>query len=574
MKRTHYCGELTEEVIGQTVTLQGWVQKRRDLGGLIFVDVRDRSGIVQAVFNPSFSSEAIVTADKLRNEFVIELTGLVVERTEGQKNPLLKTGSIEIQVTELNIVNEAKNPPFMIEDETDVNEEIRLKYRYLDLRRPKLANTFKMRSDITKTVRNFLDDEGFFEVETPILTKSTPEGARDYLVPSRVHEGEFYALPQSPQLFKQMLMVSGFDRYYQIARCFRDEDLRADRQPEFTQIDMEMSFMSIEEIIELNERLMQKVMKDVKGIDVQIPFKRLPYDEAMARFGSDKPDTRFALELTDVSEVVKDSSFKVFTGAIESGGQVKLINVKGVADSYSRKDIDALGEFAAVYGAKGLAWLKVDAEGLKGPIAKFFEGEEGEGLKAAADAEVGDLLLFVADKKKVVADTLGALRTKLGKDHDLIDESKFNFLWVTEWPLFEYNEEAGRYQAAHHPFTMPADVEELVASPETVKAQAYDLVLNGYELGGGSLRIYKRDVQEKMFKALGFSKEQANEQFGFLLEAFDYGTPPHGGIAFGLDRIVMLLSGSTNLRDTIAFPKTASASCLLTSAPDMLMILN
>jgi len=568
MKRTHYSGELTEEVIGQVVTLQGWVQKRRDLGGLIFVDVRDRSGIVQAVFNPSFSNEAIVTADKLRNEFVIELTGLVVERADGQKNPLLKTGSIEVQVTELNIVNEAKNPPFMIEDETDVNEEIRLKYRYLDLRRPKLANTFKMRSDITKTVRNFLDDEGFFEVETPILTKSTPEGARDYLVPSRVHEGEFYALPQSPQLFKQMLMVSGFDRYYQIARCFRDEDLRADRQPEFTQIDMEMSFMSIEDIIELNERMMQKVMKDVKGIDVQIPFKRLPYDEAMARFGSDKPDTRFALELTDVSDVVKDSSFKVFTGAIESGGQVKLINVKGVADSYSRKDIDALGEFAAVYGAKGLAWLKVDADGLKGPIAKFFEGEEGEGLKAAADAEVGDLLLFVADKKKVVADTLGALRTKLAKDHDLIDESKFNFLWVTEWPLFEYNEEARRYQAAHHPFTMPADVDELVASPETVKAQAYDLVLNGYELGGGSLRIYKRDVQEKMFEALGFSKEQANEQFGFLLEAFDYGTPPHGGIAFGLDRIVMLLSGSTNLRDTIAFPKTASASCLLTSAPD------
>ncbi|WP_342538037.1 aspartate--tRNA ligase [Sporosarcina sp. FSL K6-1540] len=568
MKRTHYSGELTEEVIGQPVTLQGWVQKRRDLGGLIFVDVRDRSGIVQAVFNPSFSSEAIVTADKLRNEFVIELTGLVVERAEGQKNPLLKTGSIEIQVTELNIVNEAKNPPFMIEDETDVNEEIRLKYRYLDLRRPKLANTFKLRSDITKTVRNFLDDEGFFEVETPILTKSTPEGARDYLVPSRVHEGEFYALPQSPQLFKQMLMVAGFDRYYQIARCFRDEDLRADRQPEFTQIDMEMSFMSIEDIIELNERMMQKVMKDVKGIDVQIPFKRLPYDEAMARFGSDKPDTRFALELTDVSDVVKDSSFKVFTAAIESGGQVKLINVKGVADSYSRKDIDALGQFAAVYGAKGLAWLKVDAEGLKGPIAKFFEGEEGEGLKAAANAEVGDLLLFVADKKKVVADTLGALRTKLAKDHDLIDESKFNFLWVTEWPLFEYNEEARRYQAAHHPFTMPADVEELVTSPETVKAQAYDLVLNGYELGGGSLRIYKRDVQEKMFEALGFSKEQANEQFGFLLEAFDYGTPPHGGIAFGLDRIVMLLSGSTNLRDTIAFPKTASASCLLTSAPD------
>ncbi|NYF24977.1 aspartate--tRNA ligase [Sporosarcina sp. JAI121] len=568
MQRTHYCGDLTEEVIGQTVTLQGWVQKRRDLGGLIFVDIRDRSGLVQTVFNPDFSKEAIEIADKLRNEFVVELTGKVIERQEKTKNPNLKTGSIEIQVEELVIVNEAKNPPFMIEDDTDVSEELRLKYRYLDLRRPQLAKTFKMRSDITKTVRNFLDDEGFFEVETPILTKSTPEGARDYLVPSRVHEGEFYALPQSPQLFKQMLMVSGFDRYYQIARCFRDEDLRADRQPEFTQIDMEMSFMSIEDIIGLNERLMQKVMKNVKGIDVQVPFNRIPYDEAMARFGSDKPDTRFAMELTDVSEVVKDSSFKVFTGAIEAGGQVKLINVKGVADNYSRKDIDALGEFAAVYGAKGLAWLKVDEEGLKGPIAKFFEGEAADVLKSAADAEAGDLLLFVADKKKVVADALGALRSKLAKDHGLIDESKFNFLWVTEWPLFEYSEEDGRYYAAHHPFTMPSDVEELVSSPETVKAQAYDLVLNGYELGGGSLRIYKRDVQEKMFEALGFSNEQANEQFGFLLEAFDYGTPPHGGIAFGLDRIVMLLSGSTNLRDTIAFPKTASASCLLTSAPD------
>ena len=568
MQRTHYCNDLTEEVIGKVVTLQGWVQKRRDLGGLIFVDVRDRSGIVQAVFNPEFSNEAIIIADKLRNEFVIELTGLVIERQEGQKNPNIISGSIEIQVTELKIVNEAKNPPFMIEDDTDVSEELRLKYRYLDLRRPQLAKTFKMRSDITKTVRNFLDNEGFLEVETPILTKSTPEGARDYLVPSRVHEGEFYALPQSPQLFKQMLMVAGFDRYYQIARCFRDEDLRADRQPEFTQIDMEMSFMSIEEIIELNERLMQKIMKNVKGIDVQIPFKRLPYDEAMARFGSDKPDTRFALELTDVSDVVKDTSFKVFAGAIESGGQVKLINVKGAAEDYSRKDIDALGEYAAVYGAKGLAWLKVDEEGFKGPIAKFFEGDTIESLKSAADAEAGDLLLFVADKKKVVAEALGALRSKLGKDRGLIDELKYNFLWVTEWPLFEYNEEDGRYYAAHHPFTMPADVEELVSSPETVKAQAYDLVLNGYELGGGSLRIYKRDVQEKMFKALGFTEERANEQFGFLLDAFDYGTPPHGGIAFGLDRIVMLLSGSTNLRDTIAFPKTASASCLLTSAPD------
>ncbi|MFC5603997.1 aspartate--tRNA ligase [Sporosarcina koreensis] len=567
MQRTHYCGQLTEEVIGQTVTLQGWVQRRRDLGGLIFIDLRDREGIVQVVFNPDFSKEALEIAETVRNEYVLEVTGNVVEREEQQKNPKVKTGSIEVHVEKVNIINEAKTPPFMLEDETDVNDELRLKYRYLDLRRPALARVFKMRSDITKTVRNFLDEEGFLEVETPILTKSTPEGARDYLVPSRVHPGEFYALPQSPQLFKQMLMVSGFDRYYQIARCFRDEDLRADRQPEFTQIDMEMSFMSIEDIMELNERLMKKVMKDVKGIDINTPFKRMPYEEAMGRFGSDKPDTRFGMELQDVSEIVKDSSFKVFAGAVESGGQVKAINVKGAADNYSRKDIDALGEFASRYGAKGLAWLKVDAEGLKGPIAKFFEGEAGEALARSLGAEAGDLLLFVADKKSVVADALGALRLKLGKDLNLIDETQFNFLWVTEWPLFEYDEEEGRYYAAHHPFTMPADVNGLESDPSNVKAQAYDLVLNGFELGGGSLRIYQRDVQEKMFKALGFSGDEAREQFGFLLDAFEYGTPPHGGIAFGLDRIVMLLSGSTNLRDTIAFPKTASASDLLTEAP-------
>lgn len=567
MQRTHYCGQMTEEVIGQKVTLKGWVQKRRDLGGLIFVDLRDRTGIVQIVFNPDLSKQALEIAEKIRSEFVIEVNGQVVEREEKQKNHKISTGSIEVHIDNVHIINEAKTPPFMIEDDTDVNEEVRLKYRYLDLRRPQLARVFKMRSDITKTVRNFLDDEGFLEVETPILTKSTPEGARDYLVPSRVHDGEFYALPQSPQLFKQMLMVSGFDRYYQIARCFRDEDLRADRQPEFTQIDMEMSFMSIEEIIELNERLMKKVMKDVKGIDVETPFKRIPYDEAMSRFGSDKPDMRFGMELQDVSELVKDSSFKVFAGAVESGGQVKAITVKGAAANYSRKDIDALGEFAARYGAKGLAWLKVDAEGLKGPIAKFFEGEAAEALIQTLLAEDGDLLLFVADKKSVVADALGALRLKLGKDLGLIDESQFNFLWVTDWPLFEYDEEEGRYYAAHHPFTMPANVEELETNPSAVKAQAYDLVLNGFELGGGSLRIYQREVQEKMFKALGFTAEQAREQFGFLLDAFEFGTPPHGGIAFGLDRLVMLLAGATNLRDTIAFPKTASASCLLTEAP-------
>lgn len=568
MQRTHYCGEVSEQEVGSTVTLKGWVQIRRDLGGLIFIDLRDRTGIIQTLFNPDISKEALEIAEGIRNEFVISITGKVIARQESQKNPNLKTGSIEIQVENVEVINKAKTPAFAIEDDTDVSEEVRLKYRYLDLRRPKLANIFKMRSDITKTVRNFLDDEGFLEVETPILTKSTPEGARDYLVPSRVHNGEFYALPQSPQLFKQMLMVSGFDRYYQIARCFRDEDLRADRQPEFTQIDMEMSFMSIEEIIELNERLMKKMMKDVKGIDITTPFNRIPYDEAMMRFGSDKPDTRFAMELIDVSEVVKDAPFKVFSGAIEAGGEVKLINLKNGADGYTRKEIDGLGEFAARYGAKGLAWLKVTEEGLTGPIARFFEGALADSLQVAADAEVGDLLLFVADKKKVVADALGALRVKLGGDHGLIDETKFNFLWVTEWPLFEYNEDEGRYTAAHHPFTMPENEELLESNPAEVKAQAYDLVLNGYELGGGSLRIYKRELQEKMFKALGFSEESAREQFGFLLDAFEYGTPPHGGIAFGLDRIVMLLSGSTNLRDTIAFPKTASASDLLTAAPD------
>lgn len=569
MQRTHYCGEVTEKDIGQEITLKGWVQIRRDLGGLIFIDLRDRTGVVQTVFNPDLSKEALEIAETIRNEYVLSITGKVTAREEKQINPNMKTGKIEIQVEAVEIINKSKTPAFIIEDETDVNEEIRLKYRYLDLRRPKLARVFKMRSDITKAVRNFLDDEEFLEVETPILTKSTPEGARDYLVPSRVHEGEFYALPQSPQLFKQMLMVSGFDRYYQIARCFRDEDLRADRQPEFTQIDMEMSFMSMNEIIELNERLMKKVMKDVKGLDIETPFRRMPYDEAMSRFGSDKPDTRFGMELTDVSEIVKDASFKVFSGAVASGGQVKCINVKNGATDYSRKDIDALGEYAGRYGAKGLAWVKVTAEGFNGPIAKFFEGDMATALQQTAEAEDGDLLLFVADSKKVVADALGALRLKLGKDRGLIDESKFDFLWVTEWPLFEYDEEEGRYHAAHHPFTMPADVDMLVNQPDQVKAQAYDLVLNGYELGGGSLRIYERDVQEKMFKALGFSEESAREQFGFLLDAFDYGTPPHGGIAFGLDRIVMILSGATNLRDTIAFPKTASASDLLTDAPDV-----
>ncbi|WP_342598474.1 aspartate--tRNA ligase [Psychrobacillus sp. FSL H8-0483] len=569
MNRTHTSGELNEQHIGESVQLIGWVQKRRDLGGLIFVDVRDRSGLVQVVFNPEISENAIQIADTLRNEYIIEVQGKVIGRAANQVNPNMPSGAIEVHATDVSIINEAKNPPFAIENQSEAGEDIRLKYRYLDLRRPVMYDTFKMRSDITKTVRRFLDDEGFLEVETPILTKSTPEGARDYLVPSRVHDGEFYALPQSPQLFKQMLMVAGFEKYYQIARCFRDEDLRADRQPEFTQIDMEMSFLSMDEILEMNERMMKKIMKDVKGIDVTIPFLRMNYDEAMDRFGSDKPDVRFGLELVNLSEIVKDSAFKVFASAVETGGQVKAINVKGAADNYSRKDIDALGEFAGVYGAKGLAWLKVDVDGLKGPIAKFFEGEAAASLIEALEATAGDLLLFVADKKSVVADALGALRLKLGKELELIDENRFEFLWVVNWPLFEYDEKEGRYYAAHHPFTRPfdEDLPLMDSDPSKVRAQAYDLVLNGYELGGGSLRIYSRPVQEKMFEILGFSDEEAKAQFGFLMEAFEYGTPPHGGVAFGLDRVVMLLSGSTNLRDTIAFPKTASASDLLTQAP-------
>ena len=566
--RTYFNGEVTEAAIGEKVTLKGWVQKRRDLGGVIFIDLRDRSGVVQVVFNPDISADALATAEKIRNEYVLDIQGTVIKRDEANINPNVSTGTIEVQAESVTILNEAKTPPFIIDERTEVSEDIRLKYRYLDLRRPAMFETLKMRNQTTKAIRDFLDGEGFLDIETPILTKSTPEGARDYLVPSRVHDGEFYALPQSPQLFKQLLMVSGFERYYQIARCFRDEDLRADRQPEFTQIDIETSFMSQEDIIKTAENMMAKVMKDVKGMDVTLPFPQMTYNEAMSRFGSDKPDTRFAMELKDVSEIVKDSDFKVFTGAVANGGQVKAIVVKGGNADYSRKDIDALAEFAAIYGAKGLAWLKVEEDGVKGPIAKFF-AEDQQQLVAAVEAEIGDLILFVADKKGIVADALGALRNKLGKERGLIDESKFNFLWVTDWPLFEYDEEEGRYYAAHHPFTMPfrEDLDKLESDPANVRAQAYDLVLNGYELGGGSLRIFERDVQEKMFKVLGFTEEEANEQFGFLMDAFEYGTPPHGGIALGLDRMVMLLAGRTNLRDTIAFPKTASASDLLVDAP-------
>ena len=567
-QRTHACGAVTAAQQGQEVVLKGWVQKRRDLGGLIFVDMRDREGIVQVVFG-DHAKDALAVAEKIRNEYVIEVVGKVVLRDASQANKNMKTGEIEVLATSLTIINEAKNPPFAIDNSVEVSEELRLKYRYLDLRRPVMFDTFKLRSDVTRTIRNFLQNEGFLEVETPILTKSTPEGARDYLVPSRVHEGEFYALPQSPQLFKQLLMVGGFEKYFQIARCFRDEDLRADRQPEFTQVDIETSFLSMDEIIAMNERLLTQVMKDVKGIDVVTPFPRMSYKEAMDRFGSDKPDVRFGLELKQLSDVVKDSAFGVFANAVANGGEVKAINVKGAAANYSRKDIDALGEYAARYGAKGLAWLKVTEEGLNGPIAKFFEGEAANGIIEATEAQAGDLLLFVADKSSVVADALGALRLKLGKELKLIDESQFAFLWIVDWPLFEYDEEEGRYYAAHHPFTRPfdEDIELMNTNPKEVRAQAYDIVLNGYELGGGSLRIYEPALQSKMFELLGFTEEEARAQFGFLLEAFDYGVPPHGGLAMGLDRLVMLLAGRTNLRDTIAFPKTATASCLLTEAP-------
>ncbi|WP_214684607.1 MULTISPECIES: aspartate--tRNA ligase [Exiguobacterium] len=566
--RTHMNGRVTESLIGQEVQLKGWVQKRRDLGGLIFIDLRDRTGIVQVVVRPE--NEAVhQLAETIRSEYVLDVKGTVLEREN--KNPNMPTGNIEVIASEINILNAAKMTPIPIGDEAEnVSEDLRLKYRYLDLRRPALQETFRLRSKTSNTIRNFLTEQEFLEVETPILTKSTPEGARDYLVPSRVHGGEFYALPQSPQLFKQLLMVAGFDRYFQIARCFRDEDLRADRQPEFTQVDIETSFMDIEDLMAMMESMMGEVMESSLGrTDTPTKFERMTYAEAMRRFGSDKPDTRFGLELIDVADAVKGAGFKVFDAALESNGQVKAINVKGEADNFSRKDIDKLQEFTAVYGAKGLAWLKVTAEGLNGPIAKFFDETYAQKLIEATNAEAGDLLLFVASKPTVVADSLGALRVKLGHDLGLIDESKFNFLWVTDFPLVTFEEEDGRFYANHHPFTMPnrEDLHLLETDPASVRAVAYDLVLNGYELGGGSQRIYERDIQERMFKLLGFTQEEAIEQFGFLLEAFEYGTPPHAGIALGLDRLVMILAGRSNLRDTIAFPKTASASDLLTQAP-------
>jgi len=567
-KRTGYCGDISAKNLGEIVTLKGWVQKRRDLGGVIFIDLRDREGIVQVVFNPAVSKAAWEVADTCRSEYVIGIVGQVIEREPEAINPKMATGRYEIMAEDIVIYNQAKTPPFMIEDEQQVNDDLRLKYRYLDLRRPSMLQAMKLRHKVTKSVRDYLDASDFIDVETPYLAKSTPEGARDYLVPSRVHPGSFYALPQSPQTNKQLLMSAGLDRYYQIVRCFRDEDLRGDRQPEFTQIDIETTFLEPEDIQEITEGMLAKVVKDALDIDIPLPFPRISYDEAMARYGSDKPDTRFDMELIDIADIVKDVDFKVFQSALSAGGAVKALNAKGAASRYSRKDMDHLASYLSQFGAKGLAWLKVEEDGLKGPIAKFL-APVADALIKATQAEVGDLLMFCADSKAVVAASLGALRTRLGKELDLIDEKKLNFLWVVDWPLLEYDEDEKRYVAAHHPFTLPkeSDLGLLTSAPEKVYAEAYDVVLNGYELGGGSLRIYKREIQEQMFEVLGFTRESAQEQFGFLLDAMEYGFPPHGGIALGLDRLVMLLAGKDNIREVIAFPKNGKAMDLMVSAP-------
>jgi len=571
MKRTCRCAELSEKNIGEEVTMMGWVQKQRNKGGIIFVDMRDRSGILQVIFEDGeINADDFAKAEKLRSEFVIAVKGKVTARS-GAVNENLVTGAIELRAEELRVLSESDTPPFPIEADSKTKEELRLKYRYLDLRRPDLQRNLIMRSKVATLIRQFLADEGFLEIETPMLTKSTPEGARDYLVPSRVHPGTFYALPQSPQLFKQLLMCSGYDRYFQLARCFRDEDLRADRQPEFTQVDMELSFVDEDDVMDVNERLLQKLFKEILDVDIELPIQRMTWQEAMDRFGSDKPDLRFGMELKDVSDVVKDCGFGVFTGALENGGSVRGINAKGQG-GMPRKKIDALVKFAKDFGAKGLAYLAVNEDGTyKSSFAKFMTEDELKALVTAMEGEPGDLLLFAADKNKIVWDVLGNLRLEIAKNLDLLDKNVYKFLWVTEFPEFEYSEEQGRYLAMHHPFTMPfeEDIKYLESNPEKVRARAYDIVLNGTEIGGGSIRIHQDDVQEKMLRALGFTDEKAHEQFGFLLDAFKYGVPPHAGLAYGLDRLVMIMAHEDSIRDVIAFPKIKDASCLMTDAPNV-----
>ena len=570
MKRTHRCAELSKAQVGQTVTVMGWVQKSRNKGGVVFVDLRDRSGILQIIFEENkCGTEIFEKAGKLRSEFVIAVTGQVCERA-GAVNKNLATGEIEVIAEQLRILSESETPPFHIEENSKTKEELRLKYRYLDLRRPDIQKNIMMRSRACAVIRNFLTEEGFLEIETPMLTKSTPEGARDYLVPSRVHPGSFYALPQSPQLFKQLLMVSGYDRYFQLARCFRDEDLRADRQPEFTQVDMELSFVDVDDVIDVNERLLARLFKEIIGVDVPLPIQRMTWQEAMDRFGSDKPDTRFGMELNDVTDVVRDCEFAVFKNAIADGGSVRGINAKGQG-TMPRKKIDALVAFVKDYGAKGLAYIAIQPDGsIKSSFAKFMKDEEMQALIAAMQGEPGDLLLFAADKNKIVYASLGALRLELADKMGLLDKNLYNFLWVTEFPLLEWSDEENRFQAMHHPFTMPMeeDLQYIDTDPGRVRAKAYDIVLNGTEIGGGSVRIHQDDIQEKMFEALGFTKERAHEQFGFLLDAFKYGVPPHAGLAYGLDRLIMLMAKVDSIRDVIAFPKVKDASCLLTNAPD------
>ncbi len=569
-KRSHNCGELGKDLAGQQVVLCGWVAKRRDHGGLIFVDLRDRSGIVQVVADPDTAGESFKIAEDIRNEYVIKVAGKVCLRDEATVNANIATGAIEVMAEEIEVLNAAKTPPFYIQDGIDTDENLRLKYRYLDLRRPEMQRNIILRHKVTKLMRDYLDTRNFLEIETPMLTKSTPEGARDYLVPSRVNPGKFYALPQSPQIFKQLLMVSGMERYFQIARCFRDEDLRADRQPEFTQLDMEMSFMEMDEILELMEGLIAYIFEGALGKKIATPFQRLTWDEAMDRYGSDKPDLRFGMELINMVDAVKDSDFKVFNQVIENGGVVKAINVKGYAN-IPRRECDSLVDFVGIYGAKGLAWMQIQEDGsVKSPIAKFFSEAHLANILATAQAEAGDLIMFIADKPAVVAQALGALRIEMAKRRNLIDNDALAFAWVVDFPMFEYDEEEKRFVAMHHPFTSPRDEDLplLATDPGKVYAKAYDMVLNGTEIGGGSIRIHRRDVQKQIFSAIGLTDEQAQEKFGFMMNAFEYGAPPHGGLAFGLDRLIMIMAQRDSIRDVIAFPKTQSAACVMTQAPN------